>query len=118
MLLAGGDRELSPPNGPTDPAGFVARAEVTRYEPLHVVIETDSDQPGFLVLSDLYYPGWEATVDGEPIHIYEANACVRAVPLDQGTHTVEFRYKPKPLLYGAAISLASTLVLLVVWRKV
>jgi hypothetical protein len=118
VLLTGEDQELPQPNSPTDPAGFVAHAEVLRYEPLHVVIETGSNHTGFLVLSDLYYPGWEATVDGEPIPIYEANACVRAVPLDQGAHTVEFRYKPKPLLYGAAISLASALVLLVVWRKV
>jgi hypothetical protein len=118
VLLEGKDQELPPSNGPTDPAGFVAHAEVTRYEPLQVVIETDSNQPGFLVLSDLYYPGWEATVDGEPTPIYEANACVRAVPVEQGAHTVEFIYRPKPLLYGAALSLASALLLLVVWRKV
>jgi hypothetical protein len=118
VLLTGEDRELPPRNVLTDPAGIGAHAEVTRYEPLHVVVETGSNHPGFLVVSDLYYPGWEATVDEEPTPIYEANACVRAVPVDQGAHTVEFRFKPKPLLYGAAISLASALLLLVVWRKV
>jgi hypothetical protein len=118
VLLAGEDQELSPSNGLADTPSFVAHAEVTRYQPLQVVIETNSNQPGLLVLSDLYYPGWEATVDGQPVPIYEANACVRAVPVDQGAHTVEFRYKPKPLIYGAAISLASALVLLVVWRTV
>ena len=107
----------------SDPTVFIANAKVTQYEPLRVVLEAETNQPGFLVLSDLYYPGWEATVDGEPVPIYQANASVRAVPLDEGTHTVEFRFKPKPLLYGALISLislislVSALVLVVVWKK-
>ena len=94
-IAPGADSTLS------DPTDLVANAEVTQYEPLRVVIEAKTNQPGFLVLSDLYYPGWEATVDGEPVPIYEANASVWAVPLDEGTHTAEFRFKPKPLLYGA-----------------
>ena len=96
---------------------FSATAQMARYEPLRVVVETQANRPGFLVLSDLYYPGWEATVDGQPAPIYQANGCVRAVPLDGGVHTVEFRYRPKPLLYGAAISLASVLVLAVTWKR-
>ena len=57
-------------------------------------------------------------MDGEPVPIYEANATVRAVPLDEGTHTVEFRFRPRPLLYGAMISVASALVLVVVWKQI
>ena len=91
---------------------------MTQYEPLRVVMEAETNQPGFLVLSDLYYPGWEATVDGEPVPIYEANAAVRAVPLAEGAAAVEFRFRPKPLLYGAMISVASALVLVVVWRQI
>ena len=102
---------------PLDPTGFAANVQVAQYEPLRVVMEAETNQPGFLVQSDLYYPGWEATVDGEPVPIYEANASVRAVPLDEGTHTVEFRFRPKPLLYGAMISVASALVLVIVWKK-
>ena len=126
VLLPGKGRDAitpeedSPPvedGTPLDPASLTANVEVTQYEPLRVVIEAETNQPGFLVLSDLYYPGWEATVDGEPVPIYEANASVRAVPLDEGMHTVEFGFRPKPLLYGAMISVASALVLVVVWKK-
>jgi hypothetical protein len=121
VLLAGKGRDAIAPGAdrtPSDPTVFIANAEVTQYESLRVVVEAETNQPGFLVLSDLYYPGWEATVDGETVPIYEANASVRAVPLDEGTHTVEFRFRPKPLLYGAMISVASALVLVIVWKKV
>lgn len=124
VLFAGESQDATPGfftppeehSSPADPASFGANAKVTRYEPLQVTIEAETNQPGFLVLSDLFYPGWEATVDGQPVPIYEANACVRAVPLDEGPHTVEFRFRPRPLLYGAIISGLSALVLAVVWK--
>jgi hypothetical protein len=121
VLLEGEGQDAIPAregSSPLDPASFAANVEVTRYDPLWVVIEAEANQPGFLVLSDLYYPGWTATVDGEAVPIYEANAAVRAVPLDEGTHIVEFRFRPKPLLYGAVISVVSALVLVVVWKRI
>ncbi len=95
---------------------FASRVKITQYEPLRVAIEAEINQPGFLVLSDLYYPGWEAKVDGLPATIYQANACVRAVPLDVGRHVVDFQFKPKSLRYGALVSGLSTLALIVVCR--
>jgi hypothetical protein len=121
MLLAGEGRDAIAPrecSTASDSSAFAANVEVTRYDPLRVMVEAEANQPGFLVLSDLYYPGWEATVDGEMVPVHEANASVRAVPLDEGTHTVTFRFKPKPLLYGAMISAVSALVLVVVWKRI
>ncbi len=120
VLLSGeGQDALTPGEAgvPSDSTEFSSSAVVVRYDPLRVVIEAETDHAGFLVLSDLYYPGWEATVDGQPVPIYEANACVRAVPVDEGAHMVEFSFRPKPLLYGAVISLVSALVLIVVWKQ-
>ena len=123
VLLAGeGQGAIMPGKGSAspNPAEFTASVEITRYEPIRVTMEAKTNHPGFLALSDLYYPGWEATVDGEPVPTYEANAAVRAVPLSAGTHTVEFCFRPKPLLYGALISLisvVSALVLIVVWKQ-
>ncbi len=69
--------------------------------------------PGFLVLSDAYYPGWEARVDGERQEILQANVCCRAVALESGDHRVEFRYRPRSLRIGLVISLVTLGVLLV-----
>lgn len=103
-------------SGAAQPGAFASSVKISSYEPLSVDVEVELSQPGFLVLSDLYYPGWQAKVDGLPAPIYQANACVRAVPLDEGQHLVAFRFRPKPLLYGALISGLSVLGLLVAWR--
>jgi hypothetical protein len=113
VVLFAPPREYSPD---PDPASFRSHVELIGAEPLQVTIEAEINQPGFLVLSDLYYPGWEATVDGQPTPIYQANGAVRAVSLDGGAHRVEFRFRPRPLYYGALISGLSALALLVVWR--
>lgn len=101
----------------SEPASFHSSVKITGDEPLKVNIEAELDQPGFLVLSDLYYSGWEATVDGQPTAIYQANACVRAVRLDEGRHHVEFRFRPQSLRNGALISGLSVLALIAVGKQ-
>lgn len=81
------------------------------YEPEKVVVRAALAEPGYLVLSDTYYPGWEAWVDGQPAAILRADLLFRAVALEAGEHVVEFRYRPASLRWGAGISLAALAVL-------
>ncbi|MDW8069970.1 MAG: YfhO family protein [Anaerolineae bacterium] len=85
-------------------------ATLTRYEPEEVSIVVTSDAPGYLVVFDTFYPGWEATVDGQPTPVLRANLAFRAVPLMPGTHVVELRYQPATLRLGSWISAAVWLV--------
>jgi len=78
-----------------------------------VVISADSESRRFLVLSDTYYPGWEALVDGGEIKIYQADYLFRAVSLEQGKHVIEFRYRPRSFRVGLTISLISGAILCV-----
>jgi len=87
-------------------------ARVQSYEAERVEIQTHLDSPGFLVLSDTWYPGWEAVVDGEEQAILRANLNFRAVQLDAGSHTVEFRFAPGSVRVGAGISIGALMVLL------
>ena len=86
-------------------------AMVEVYEPEKVVVRAALAEPGYLVLSDTYYPGWEAWVDGQPAAILRADLLFRAVALEAGEHVVEFRYRPASLRWGAGISLAALAVL-------
>lgn len=69
-------------------------ARVTRYERNAVALDVETDHAGLLVLHDIYYPGWEATVDGEPRPILRANLLFRGVEVGPGRHRVEFRFRP------------------------
>jgi hypothetical protein len=69
-------------------------------DPDRVRLEARLDAPGFVVLADTYYPGWEALVDGEPTPIYPADLMFRAVHVEGGEHTIEFRYRPRSFFWG------------------
>jgi hypothetical protein len=85
--------------------GGTAVAEITQYEPNYVRIRADTSTDGFLFLSDSYYVGWKAFVDGAQTVIYRADYAFRAVHLTAGSHEVEFAYRPDSFRWGAAISL-------------
>src|SRR5262249_11758014 len=59
---------------------------------------------GFLVLNDTFDDDWQVDVDGRPAPLLKANALYRAVRLVPGEHRLEFRYRPRPVLYGALLS--------------
>ncbi|MEK7274727.1 MAG: YfhO family protein, partial [Candidatus Desantisbacteria bacterium] len=86
--------------------------QIVQYQPNTVLIQTDTAQDGFLFLSDTYYPGWSARVDGVKTRIYRANYAFRAIYLKAGQHRVEFRYMPDSLLIGCWTSLISILLCL------
>jgi hypothetical protein len=59
---------------------------------------------GMLVLSEPYYPGWTATVDGKPTVVYEVYGALRGIVVDAGFHNVEFKYRPKSVYFGGALT--------------
>ena len=118
--LPGRPTVTTPRAGSTDPAAFAGAARVVAYEPSRVAVETDSRSPSVLVLSEIFYPGWEATVDGEARPIMLTNFLLRGVAVPAGRHTVEMRYKAPAARTGAiisALSLAALLALAVFSRR-
>jgi uncharacterized membrane protein YfhO len=89
------------------------RANIIKYEPERVEIAATLDSPGWLVLTDTYYPGWQATIDGQPAEILPVNIMFRAVAVPEGEHTVVFEFKPRSLQVGLWISGLALLVLVV-----
>jgi len=90
-------------------------AALEGYSPNRVTIHVDAGDPGLLVLTDQWYPGWQATVDGNPAEVLRADTVFRAVCVPEGQHTVTFRYRPASLRRGALISLVGWLALAVAW---
>jgi hypothetical protein len=84
-------------------------AEVIDYGPEEVIVQVAAGAPGYLVLTDTFYPGWQVTVDGGPAEILRADLMFRAVRLEPGSHQVVFRYRPAGVRWGACISAAGML---------
>jgi hypothetical protein len=82
----------------------ITAAQLVKYEPTEAVIESDSHVPGYLILTDTFYPGWQATVDGTAAPILRANYLFRAVALGEGHHVVKFTYAPRSFAMGATIT--------------
>jgi len=85
-------------------------AEIVEYQPELVRINVHAPAGGYLVLSDSYYPGWRAEVDGRPAPIFRANFLVRAVWVEAGEREVVFRYQSRLYRAGMLISIAAVIL--------
>jgi hypothetical protein len=92
-------------NTPEAPRG--GPATIVRDEDRSVEIEVTAAAPGLVVLADTFYPGWQATVDGQPAPILATNHLFRGVAIPAGHHRVRFEYRPRSVALGAAISLVA-----------
>lgn len=85
-------------------------ARIVSYQPHRVVVDTYSSGPSLLFLSDTYFPGWEATVNGRREQVLKADYAFRAVTVPEGQNRVEFSYDPPSFRQGLAVSLGGLLI--------
>jgi hypothetical protein len=104
--------------GSTGNSGQVA---VRSYEADRMELETQSEVRGLLVLSEMYYPGWRAEVNGAAAEIHKVDGALRGIVVPAGVSRVVLRYAPRSIAAGAALSLLTfigTLLLAVFnWAK-
>ncbi|HJX37070.1 MAG TPA: YfhO family protein [Anaerolineae bacterium] len=100
------EREPAPLSRAPGDTADEARVRIVEYAANKVGVEADCVEEGFLVLGDLYYPGWRALVDGVEAEVYKADYVLRAVRLGPGSHSVDFFFDPPSFKLGAAISVA------------
>jgi len=92
-----------------DPSGQV---DIVRLEDTEIVLQTSSKSDAFLVTSDIYYPGWEATIDGKPTSLYRTDYVLRGIVLPAGSHEVRFEYRPQSFYIGITVTILSLLILI------
>ncbi|MEK7518272.1 MAG: YfhO family protein, partial [Patescibacteria group bacterium] len=85
---------------------------IVDYRNNSITLSVNTDRPKILVLSETYYPGWKAYVDGQEKKILKANFAFRAIPLSAGQHEIEFIYDPWTFKIGLYITLATIISLL------
>lgn len=107
VVLEGEGAEIASEAGNS---GFQGAA-ILLDRPTRVEVEVDVDRPGVLVLADTWYPGWEATVNGQPAEVFPANLALRGVPVPEGRSLVVFSYRPAWLIPGLLLSLLGVVFL-------
>jgi Bacterial membrane protein YfhO len=115
-------------NTPVRPAVTAAPAEVEEGVPPRasnflfsdyagsanrISFHADLPGDGFVLVNELFYPGWEATIDGKPAEILKADTIFRALQVPSGSHEIEMRFRPRHFWIGALISLLTLAGLLV-----
>ncbi len=75
----------------------------------------DSEISGWLVVSDVWYPGWFALIDGKANSILHANYLFRGIFVESGTHKISFVYRPLSFIFGFGLSIISWLTIIVLW---
>ena len=90
-----------------------ASARITQFSNTSMEVQITSSLPSYLVTSDVYYPGWQATLDGAPVQLLRADYILRAVQIPAGSHSVRFEFRLKSFYRGAAITALSFLALAV-----
>jgi hypothetical protein len=85
--------------------------------PNRIEIQTSTTAPAWLVLSDVWYPGWQARVDGEPTRLLRADYLFRALRVPAGEHQILLSYQPLSFWGGAALSLISILFTVIIFIR-
>jgi hypothetical protein len=91
-----------------------SRVQVRSISDGHISVVVSSEGGGFLVLSEAYYPGWRARIDGALTEVYLTNGALQGVHVPSGTHAVEFVFASTTLAAGRAVSVSGVVVILAV----
>ncbi|REK22822.1 MAG: hypothetical protein DWQ41_18680 [Planctomycetota bacterium] len=102
---------------PEGPRAAFRPAHITGDSPNRLEISAHLDAPGYLVVSDLWYPGWTAQLGDTELPVLEANFGFRTIPLPAGSHRVELAYVPRGLFPGAMISVLTLLSITLIVKK-
>ena len=88
--------------------------KITSYEPNRLTYDVNSGKGGVLVFSEIYYPGWTATVDGEAVELGRVNYILRAIHIQPGQHQVELAFFPKSVDMTETIAYIAFVLLLLI----
>ncbi len=112
--------QFDPRSGIFDQSGSIKNIDAVPWEGKVILssgpaLQIETPKTALLVVSDLYYPGWEVSLDGLPWKMFRADYLFRAVPIPPGRHCISFIYQPTSFIIGVGLffaTVASVLVLL------
>ena len=89
-----------------------ATVQLTSYEANRLAYDVQSEKGGVVVFSEIYYPGWTCTVDGQDVPISRADYVLRAIRVEPGRHTVVMSFDPQTVHTTETIAYVALVILL------
>jgi uncharacterized membrane protein YfhO len=95
-----------------------AAVVVSEFSPTQLTINVNSVGHHLLVLSQIYYPGWQVTIDGQPAELLRVNLIQQGLVSPPGEHVIQLSYRPASFITGAMISAVALFICLglFIWR--
>lgn len=103
----------------TSDEALISNVEISKYTTSSMALNVSTNKESLLVISELYYPGWQATADGKRVPIHKVDLFLRGILLAPGHHVVELSYSPTQLWIGLAIAMLALagVVVLILYGK-
>ena len=108
------DRKYEEALGKATPQDTTATVNITAYQPNRLSYTAESEKGGIVVFSEIFYPGWTATVDGTPVEVGRVNYVLRAIKVPAGKHDIVLDFHPKSLKITETVAYSGYAVLLAV----
>ena len=93
----------------------LAKVTLFSYQPNELEYEVESTTGGVVVFSEIYYPGWTATLDGQPLQLGRVNYVLRAAYVPSGKHVLHMEYKPASVTLTETIAYIAIVILLLIF---
>ena len=106
------DKQFESVLGAAQQQDSLATVKITKYQPNHLEYDAQSKTGGIIAFSEIYYPGWTATVDGNPVEIGRVNYVLRAIKVPAGNHKVVLDFHPTSLQATETMAYAAFAVLI------
>jgi hypothetical protein len=109
ILFEKEDFRTEPPLLSYDRSAASGQVEITHYRPDRIAFTAETPNAAYLFVSEIFYPGWKAFIDGQPARILRGNYLFRVLELPKGRHSIVLEFTPWTIRMGSAVTILALL---------
>ena len=91
----------------------ISQIELLKNKPHEKIYSIESNKPGFVVFSEMFYPGWKAKINNKEVNVYKVNFILRGIFVQKGNNNIKFYFEPSSIKYGSLFQIGSIIVFVV-----
>ena len=88
----------------------ISQIELLKNKPHEKIYSIESNKPGFVVFSEMFYPGWKAKINNKEVNVYKVNFILRGLFVQKGNNKIKFYFEPSSIKYGSLFQIISIIV--------